>query len=124
MPTIEVSAGEVFDRQAILCLKKLYLDDFKLDSELESVDKAAESLFETISSDAEVNTVTNLRSNLNRINAALWRLEDEIRKGHRDGDVSRVFKLSREIADLNSKRAKVKGELSKIFGSAEDTKTY
>ena len=63
---------------------------------------------------------------LKEINAKLWNIEDDKRQCENNKDFSDKFiKVSRDVHFMNDKRAKVKKEINRSFGSnIEEVKEY
>mgnify|MGYP001251753809 FL=1 len=119
----EISLGELVDKLTILEIKlkkivnKESLDIIKKEYQilkgidLKGIDKVKyESLFNKLKS----------------INENLWEIENEKRLLEKNSDFGNKFiKVSRDVHFMNDKRAKVKREINRSFGSnIEEVKEY
>ena len=119
----EISLGELVDKLTILEIKlkkivnKESLDIIKKEYQilkgidLKGIDKVKyESLFNKLKS----------------INENLWEIENEKRLLEKNSDFGNKFiKVSRDVHFMNDKRAEVKKEINKTFGSnIEEVKEY
>ena len=119
----EISIGELVDKLTILEIKlkkivnKESLDIIKKEYQilkgidLKGIDKVKyESLFNKLKS----------------INEKLWEIENEKRLLEKNSDFGNKFiKVSRDVHFMNDKRAEVKKEINKTFGSnIEEVKEY
>ena len=120
MINIPVSAGELFDKLSILCIK---LDKIKDDNKLKLVNKELEELILICDVVAHkhkhsVKELEKLQSELLIVNTELWDIEDDIRECERKRLFDQTFiDLARSVYFTNDERAKVKNDINKTFGS-------
>ena len=76
--------------------------------------------------DLDLNKYKKLFNELKSINERLWDIENEKRLLEKNSDFSDKFiKVSRDVHFMNDKRAKVKKEINRSFGSnIEEVKEY
>jgi hypothetical protein len=121
---VDVSAGELLDRIAILQLKvERSTDSAKAGtagSELARLEKARDAAIEPSPA------LAALCGQLAKANATLWDLEDRIRAFERGGDFGAAFvEAARSIARTNDRRADLKRCINDLLGSPQtDEKSY
>ena len=113
---VEVSVGELLDKNSILEIKKEKITNTE---SLGFIEKEylilKDQLDKNIKSDEKLD---QLFKSLKEINSKLWIFEDEKRLYEKNSDFSEKFiKVSREIHFLNDDRSKVKLEINKHTGS-------
>ena len=114
---IPASAGELIDKITILEIKlKNIVDPVKnrnVSIELEALSKCFE---ENI---IQSNEIEELKTNLKKVNSALWNIEDDIRKCEQAGEFGEQFlELARSVYRQNDKRAALKKEINIMLGSS------
>jgi hypothetical protein len=112
-----VSPGELLDKLTILDIKSERISD---PAKLANVRHERE-LLESVWRDSglETDTIRSLRSELKRVNEALWEIEDDIRDEERQarfGD--RFVELARAVYVTNDERATIKKKINLELGSA------
>ena len=110
-----ISLGELVDKVSILIIKqKNITDENKLDHVKKELDFLQKVLINYVKQE-EINTYLE---NLININSKLWSIEDDIRECERKKLFDQTFiDLARSVYFTNDKRAKVKNDINKIFGS-------
>ena len=113
---VEVSVGELLDKISILEIKQEKIKDTE---KLKFIDEEhvilKDQLNNNIKSDQKLN---ELFETLKKINAKLWKIEDDKRQCEKDKDFTEKFiKLSRDVHFLNDERAKIKLEINNLTGS-------
>ena len=110
-----ISLGELVDKVSILIIKqKNITDENKLDHVKKELDFLQKVLINYVKQE-EINTYLE---NLININSKLWNIEDDIRECERKKLFDQTFiDLARSVYFTNDKRAKVKNDINKIFGS-------
>jgi hypothetical protein len=115
--TLPVSFGDAADRITILEIKKEHMVDaakrVNVVSELELI---SAPFFRAIEDTPKFRV---LFARLKEINETLWKIEDDIRECERRNDFGAEFvHLARAVYITNDDRARVKGELNILLGSA------
>ena len=113
---VEVSVGELFDKIAILEIKKDRIKDLdKL--------KFINDEYEVLKSELEKNVKMDIKLEkffvaLKNVNSKLWIIEDDKRKCENDSNFGEDFiRLSRDVHFLNDTRAKIKLDINNHTGS-------
>jgi hypothetical protein len=119
-----IAIGDLIDRITILEIKSARIDDA---AKRANVDRELAAL--TLLRDAADLTAPEMEgfaTELRRINLALWDIEDEIRALDRSGDFGpRFVELARGVYTWNDRRAAVKHDINRAFGSAfTEEKSY
>jgi len=119
---IPVSAGELFDKQTILQIKRERIADEAKRAhvlrELELLDGIALRLLMDAPQDA-ASTVTGLVAELHAVNSGLWDLENTVRAAESAGRFDGGFvQAARAIYAGNDKRAALKLRINQLLGSA------
>ena len=114
---VEVGAGELIDKITILRIKAGRMTDAaklaNVRRELEVLDAARAA---SLPASTELST---LESDLEAINNALWRIEDDIRACESAGDFGPGFiELARAVYTCNDRRAAIKKEINLLTGSS------
>ena len=109
---VEVSNGELLDKQSILELKLKNIKDNKklinIKNEHGGLSPLCDNLFDNYG-----NELRSLYAKLSEINAQLWKIEDDIRECERNKDFGDEFvRLARAVYFTNDKRSKVKKSIS------------
>ena len=110
-----ISLGELVDKISILIIKQKNITD---ESKLDHVKKELDFLQKTLMNYVQQEEINNYLENLININSKLWSIEDDIRECERKKLFDQTFiDLARSVYFTNDKRAKVKNDINKIFGS-------
>jgi hypothetical protein len=117
-PTIlvEISAGELIDKIAILEIKAARIEDTEklrhVRLELTVLCRARDA---AIPRSAELDELT---SRLKAVNELIWQIEDEIRDRERKRDFGpRFIELARSVYRNNDQRADLKRQINHLLGS-------
>lgn len=113
---VEIAAGELIDKMAILEIKLERIGD---PSKLANVRREHGVLAEVYrNSVVETPQLVALAKELKQINAAIWAIEDEIRELERVKDFGERFvALARSVYQTNDRRAAVKREINAVLNS-------
>jgi len=118
---VEIAPGELLDKLTILEIKSKMIKDV---DKLKNINKEYDLLFgkflelknecdDNISKEA-----TRLLSELKKINAKIWDIEDDIRNCERKNSFNEHFiQLARSVYHTNDKRASIKKEINILFQS-------
>ena len=119
----EISLGELADKITILEIKMKKIIDKE---SLYTLKKEYQSLKAIDLKDLDLDKYKKLFNELKSINERLWDIENEKRLLEKNSDFSDKFvKVSRDVHFMNDKRAKVKKEINRSFGSnIEEVKEY
>ena len=119
----EISLGELADKITILEIKMKKIVDKE---SLQILKKEYQSLKAIDLKDLDLDKYKKLFNELKSINESLWDIENEKRLLEKNSDFSDKFiKVSRDVHFMNDKRAKVKKEINRSFGSnIEEVKEY
>ena len=119
----EISLGELADKITILEIKMKKIIDKE---SLQILKKEYQSLKAIDLKDLDLDKYKKLFNELKSINERLWDIENEKRLLEKNSDFSDKFiKVSRDVHFMNDKRAKVKKEINRSFGSnIEEVKEY
>ena len=110
-----VSLGELVDKISILIVKQRNITDQK---KLNQVNKELDYLKETLNKHVTNDEIESYMNNLIDINSKLWIVEDHIRDCERNKQFDEKFiKLARSVYFTNDKRANLKLDINKNFGS-------
>jgi hypothetical protein len=119
---IEISPGELFDRLTILEIKLERIvapeKQARLKEEYESLSR--------LRAGVETPEIAAFVTELKAVNAALWRIEDEIREHERRQDFGAAFvELARAVYLNNDRRAALKRQIDLLLGSTlTEEKSY
>ena len=113
---IEVSIGELIDKMTILEIK---LDNISDETKLANVHHEYNLLKEVyVASINETATLLELSSQLKNINAAIWRIEDDIRNLERSKSFNKEFvEVARSVYRTNDERAAIKRKINELLDS-------
>ena len=116
MIRIEISAGELLDKIAILQIKAERMSDpRKLSNVRTELDTLTDTRNTAIPTTSELEEPTR---QLKSVNEALWEIEDRIRLCERDGDFGPKFvELARSVYRKNDERAAIKRQINELLGS-------
>ena len=119
----EISLGELADKITILEIKMKKIVDKE---SFHILKKEYQSLKAIDLKDLDLDKYNKLFNELKSINERLWDIENEKRFLEKNSDFSDKFiKVSRDVHFMNDKRAKVKKEINRSFGSnIEEVKEY
>ena len=119
----EISLGELADKITILEIKMKKIIDKE---SLNILKKEYQSLKAIELKDLDLDKYEKLFNELKSINERLWDIENEKRLLEKNSDFSDKFiKVSRDVHFMNDKRAKVKKQINRSFGSnIEEVKEY
>ena len=114
---VEVSNGELLDKQSILELKLKNIKDNKklinIKNEHGGLSPLCNNLFDNYG-----NELRSLYAKLSEINAELWKIEDDIRECERNKDFGDEFvQLATAVYFTNDKRSDVKKSINLITES-------
>ena len=110
-----ISLGELVDKISILKVKQ---KNIKNQSKLNQVNKELDYLQDTLSSHVSNNEIDTFLNSLIEINSKLWIIEDDIRNCERNKQFDENFiELARSVYFTNDKRANIKFDINKKFGS-------
>ena len=110
-----ISLGELVDKISILIIKQKNITD---ETKLDHVKKELDFLQKTLMNYVQQEKINNYLENLININSKLWNIEDDIRECERNKLFDQTFiDLARSVYFTNDKRAKVKNDINKTFGS-------
>ena len=121
---VEIAAGELIDKITILEIKLQNITDRdKLANVRHEYDVLMDVYRTTI---VESEKLRGLVVELKEINAAIWRIEDDIRSRERVGDFGEAFvALARSVYRTNDIRAAAKREINKLLNSRiNEEKSY
>ena len=119
----EISLGELADKITILEIK---MEKIINKESLNTIKKEYQSLKSINIENINLEKYKQLFNDLKLINEKLWDIENEKRLLEKNSDFSDKFiKVSRDVHFMNDKRAKVKKEINRSFGSnIEEVKEY
>ena len=112
---IPISLGELIDKISILVIKEKKITDDKKNN---LIRKELTLLRKTLNEVANNNSINDYLNQLIDVNSALWKIEDEIRYCEKNKKFDQKFiELARSVYITNDKRAEIKLEINKKFGS-------
>jgi len=119
----EISLGELADKITILEIK---MDKIINKESLITIKKEYQSLKSINIEIINLEKYKQLFNDLKLINEKLWDIENEKRLLEKNSDFGDKFiKVSRDVHFMNDKRARVKKEINRSFGSnIEEVKEY
>ena len=119
----EISLGELADKITILEIKMKKIVDKE---SLHILNKEYQSLKAIDLKDLDLDKYKKLFNELKSINERLWDIENEKRLLEKKSDFGDKFiQVSRDVHFMNDKRARVKKEINRSFGSnIEEVKEY
>ena len=110
-----VSLGELVDKISILIVKQRNITD---QNKLIQVNKELNFLKETLNKHVTQDEIESYMNDLIDINSELWVIEDDIRDCERNKQFDEKFiELARSVYFTNDKRANLKLDINKNFGS-------
>jgi len=112
----EISPGELFDKIAILEIKKARIQDVEKLRHIETeLDLLKEAMFRQIPASA---ALSSLYREIKGVNECLWEIEDAIRRCERNKDFGQDFvRLARSVYLTNDRRSRIKREINERLGA-------
>ena len=111
-PWAPISWGELIDKITILEIKSVEIVDEKARA---NVMKEL-ALLQNVAQGQEA--ISDLKSQLKAVNAALWKIEDAIRDKERRHEFDQEFiALARSVYQRNDERARIKRQISSVLAS-------
>ena len=119
----EISLGELADKLTILEIKLKKIEDKE---SINIINKEYQSLNDIDLKGIDIKKYKALFNELKSINEKLWDIENEKRLLEKNSDFKDKFiQVSRNVHFMNDKRAKIKKEINRTFGSnIEEVKEY
>ena len=120
---IEISFGELLDKLSILEIKR---EKITRNESLKLIEKEYKILEKIYKETLGIEKFEKFYKELKKINLKLWDIENEKRGCEKEKNFGEKFiKLSRDVHFMNDKRAMVKLNIIKIYGSnIEEVKEY
>lgn len=114
--TVEVSAGELFDKLTILQIKMAHITHR---SKLSNIENELRAIEVTIQAQIPISpTLTLLMAELKSINQKLWDIEDKIRAKEAAQEFDQEFiDLARSVYFTNDRRGVIKRKINELVGS-------
>ena len=110
-----ISLGELIDKISILIIKEKNIQD---SAKLVLIKNELKLLNDTVSKVVKVDNIKDYLDKLIEINSQLWKIEDDIREcEHKKNFDENFVQLARLVYVTNDKRAAIKLEINKKFGS-------
>ncbi len=111
---VEVSLGELVDKISILRLKMIHIKD---PSKVKAATKEESILYGSLKA-LNLENIEDHLEKLQKINAKLWKIEDDIRLKEKAKAFDEEFiKLARSVYVVNDERFKAKDSVNQAFGS-------
>ena len=119
----EISLGELADKLTILEIKLKKIEDKE---SINIINKEYQSLNNIDLKGIDIKKYKALFNKLRSVNEKLWDIENEKRLLEKNSDFEDKFiEVSRNVHFMNDKRAKIKKEINRTFGSnIEEVKEY
>ena len=119
----EISLGELVDKLTILEIKLKKIEDKE---SINIINKEYQSLKNIDLKGIDLKKYKTLFNELKSVNEKLWDIENEKRLLEKNSDFEDKFiQVSRNVHFMNDKRAKIKKEINRTFGSnIEEVKEY
>ncbi|MDC3021250.1 DUF6165 family protein [Pelagibacteraceae bacterium] len=119
----EISLGELADKLTILEIKLKKIEDKE---SINIINKEYQSLNNIDLKGIDIKKYKALFDKLKSVNEKLWDIENEKRLLEKNSDFEDKFiQVSRNVHFMNDKRAKIKKEINRTFGSnIEEVKEY
>ena len=119
----EISLGELADKLTILEIKLKKIEDKE---SINIINKEYQSLNNIDLKGIDIKKYKALFNQLKSVNEKLWDIENEKRLLEKNSDFEDKFiQVSRNVHFMNDKRAKIKKEINRTFGSnIEEVKEY
>ena len=110
-----ISLGELIDKISILVIKEKKIKDEKKNN---LIREELTLLRKILNEAANNNSINNYLNQLIDVNSALWKIEEEIRDCEKNKKFDQKFiELARSVYINNDRRAEIKLEINKKFGS-------
>ena len=108
-----ISIGELVDKITILEIKKIKLQNSKLENVLKEL-----SFLRKLMEKHQIEITDNLFTQLKEINLTLWNIEDQIRIKEKNKEFDNIFiELARSVYFKNDKRAEIKKRINQLSNS-------
>ena len=108
-----ISIGELVDKITILEIKKIKLQNSKLENVLKEL-----SFLRKLMEKHQIEITNDLYTQLKEINLTLWNIEDQIRIKEKNKEFDNIFiELARSVYFKNDKRAEIKKRINQFSNS-------
>ena len=108
-----ISIGELIDKITILEIKKIKLQNSKLENVLKEL-----SFLRKLMEKHQIEITNDLYTQLKEINLTLWNIEDQIRIKEKNKEFDKIFiELARSVYFKNDKRAEIKKRINQLSNS-------
>ena len=108
-----ISIGELVDKITILEIKKIKLQNSKLENVLKEL-----SFLRKLMEKHQIEITDDLFTQLKEINLTLWNVEDQIRIKEKNKEFDNIFiELARSVYLKNDKRAEIKKRINQLSNS-------
>ena len=108
-----ISIGELVDKITILEIKKIKLQNSKLENVLKEL-----SFLRKLMEENQIEITDDLFTQLKEINLTLWNIEDQIRIKEKNKEFDNIFiELARSVYFKNDKRAEIKKRINQLSNS-------
>ena len=108
-----ISIGELVDKITILEIKKIKLQNSKLENVLKEL-----SFLRKLMEKHQLEITDDLFTQLKEINLTLWNIEDQIRIKEKNKEFDNIFiELARSVYFNNDKRAEIKKRINRLSNS-------
>ena len=108
-----ISIGELVDKITILEIKKIKLQNSKLENVLKEL-----SFLRKLMEKHQIEITDNLFTQLKEINLTLWNIEDQIRIKEKKKEFDNIFiELARSVYFTNDKRSEIKKRINRLSNS-------
>ena len=108
-----ISIGELVDKITILEIKKIKLQNSKLENVLKEL-----SFLRKLMEKHQIEITDNLFTQLKEINLKLWNIEDQIRIKEKNKEFDNIFiELARSVYFTNDKRSEIKKRINRLSNS-------
>ena len=108
-----ISIGELVDKITILEIKKIKLQNSKLENVLKEL-----SFLRKLMEKYQIEIADDLFTQLKEINLTLWNIEDQIRIKEKNKEFDNIFiELARSVYFKNDKRAEIKKRINRLSNS-------
>ena len=108
-----ISIGELVDKISILEIKKIKLQNSKLENVLKEL-----SFLRKLMEKHQIEITDDLYNQLKEINLTLWNIEDQIRIKEKKKEFDNIFiELARSVYFTNDKRSEIKKRINRLSNS-------
>ena len=115
-----ISIGELVDKITILEIKKIKLQNSKLENVLKEL-----SFLRKLIEKHQIEITDDLFTQLKEINLTLWNIEDEIRIKEKNKEFDNIFiELARSVYFTNDKRSEIKKRINRLSNSEITEEKY